>query len=191
VVLDACISRIERAVPCRRDGGGGSAGGAGAEVAAVVASMVRRVEASAATGAWGERRRPGCTQRRPPAAAASPRHPICAACERGGSWEGEGRTSPRLWRHALHVWWRPSFALRCRVLTPGCGGVFRPACGPAGVAGRAQQASVSAGTQAKSPASLWACAGPCHRSFHRSCQRPGVHGGLCHECTSHRSVTAQ
>jgi hypothetical protein len=93
-VLDACISRVERAVPCRRDGGGGSAGDAGTEVAAVVASMVRRVEASVATGDRGERRRPGCTQRRPPAAGASPRHPICAACERGGTWEGEGRTSP-------------------------------------------------------------------------------------------------
>lgn len=101
-VLDACISRVERAVPCRRDSSGGSAGNAGTEVAAVVASMVRRVEASVTTGERGKRRRPWCMQRRPPAAGASPRHPICAACERGGSWEGEGRTSPCSWQQALH-----------------------------------------------------------------------------------------
>ena len=188
-VLDACISRVVRTAPCCRGGSRGSAGDAGTEVAAVVAGMVRRVEASAAASRRRSRSQLDGVRPGPSAAGAPQRHPVCAVCERGGSWEGE------IARHRT-----------CRVGTA-CltrDDVSQQPCvqsADASLSGSAQprthldyqsfawrlaaQASVYAGTQAASPTRLWACAGPCHRSFHHSCQPPGQ-GGLCHECTSRR-----
>jgi hypothetical protein len=88
--LDACISRIEQTMS--RGRASSIHDRDGAEVAAVMAGMLRGVEASVAADRSCSRRQLVPAQAAPQAAGAAAGHPVCFACERGGSWVGDGTT---------------------------------------------------------------------------------------------------